>query len=36
LFDGISSPVDGLLRPDLTRPGLGFEFKFQDAEKYKI
>jgi L-alanine-DL-glutamate epimerase-like enolase superfamily enzyme len=36
LFDGISSPVDGLLKPDLTRPGLGLEFKFKDAEKYKI
>jgi L-alanine-DL-glutamate epimerase-like enolase superfamily enzyme len=36
LFDGISPPVDGLLKPDLTRPGLGFEFKFKDAEKYKI
>jgi L-alanine-DL-glutamate epimerase-like enolase superfamily enzyme len=36
LFDGASPPVDGLLKPDLTRPGLGLEFKFKDAEKYKI
>jgi L-alanine-DL-glutamate epimerase-like enolase superfamily enzyme len=36
LFDGISPPVDGVLKPDLTRPGLGLEFKFKDAEKYKI
>jgi L-alanine-DL-glutamate epimerase-like enolase superfamily enzyme len=34
LFDGVSEPVDGVLRPDLTRPGHGLEFKWQDAERY--
>ncbi|WP_018614321.1 enolase C-terminal domain-like protein [Segetibacter koreensis] len=36
LFDGIPPPINGVLKPDLNRPGLGFEFKFQDAEKYKL
>lgn len=36
LFDGISTPENGVLKPDLSRPGLGLEFKFKDAEKYKI
>jgi hypothetical protein len=36
LFDGISPPVNGYLQPDLSRPGLGFEFKYADAEKYKL
>ena len=36
LFDGIPPPVNGTIKPDLSRPGLGFEFKYQDAEKYKI
>jgi L-alanine-DL-glutamate epimerase-like enolase superfamily enzyme len=36
LFDGTSQPVDGALHADLGRPGLGLEFRFQDAEKYKV
>jgi L-alanine-DL-glutamate epimerase-like enolase superfamily enzyme len=36
LFDGISPPSDGWLAPDLSRPGLGFDFKYADAEKYKL
>ncbi len=36
LFDGVPLPKNGALQPDLSRPGFGFEFKFQDAEKYKI
>jgi L-alanine-DL-glutamate epimerase-like enolase superfamily enzyme len=36
LFDGVSSVEKGLLKPDLSRPGFGFEFKYQDAEKYKL
>ena len=36
LFDGISPPKDGALQPDLSRPGLGIEFKYRDAEKFKI
>ncbi|MBV9481999.1 MAG: mandelate racemase [Acidobacteria bacterium] len=33
-FDGVQQPVDGELRPDLSRPGLGLEFKRGDAEKF--
>jgi L-alanine-DL-glutamate epimerase-like enolase superfamily enzyme len=36
LFDGISPPRNGCLEPDLSRPGLGFDFKYADAEKYKL
>ncbi|HTK95898.1 MAG TPA: enolase C-terminal domain-like protein [Terriglobales bacterium] len=34
LFDGAREPVNGALRPDLTRPGTGLEFKQQDAARY--
>lgn len=34
LFDGVARPTDGALRPDLTRPGLGLEFKQADADRY--
>ena len=27
LFEGVLTPVHGLLRPDLSRPGLGLAFK---------
>jgi L-alanine-DL-glutamate epimerase-like enolase superfamily enzyme len=33
-FDGLPQLVDGALRPDLSRPGLGLEFKHRDAEKF--
>jgi L-alanine-DL-glutamate epimerase-like enolase superfamily enzyme len=36
LFDGALEPKDGLLSPDLTRPGLGLEFKRTDAERYAV
>ncbi len=36
LFDGALTPKDGVLQPDHSRPGLGLEFKFQDAEQYEI
>ena len=36
LFDGAVQPVDGALHPNLSRPGLGLEFKRQDAEKYRV
>jgi L-alanine-DL-glutamate epimerase-like enolase superfamily enzyme len=36
LFDGVPLPDHGVLKPDLSRPGAGYEFKFQDAEPYKI
>lgn len=35
-FDGVLTPVDGALRPDLSRPGMGLEFKRSDAERYAI
>jgi L-alanine-DL-glutamate epimerase-like enolase superfamily enzyme len=34
LFDGVLTPVDGVLHPDLSRPGMGLEFKHEDAERY--
>jgi L-alanine-DL-glutamate epimerase-like enolase superfamily enzyme len=34
LFDGVLQPVNGALRPDLSRPGLGLELKRADAAKY--
>lgn len=34
-FDGVSTPEEGFLRPDLTRPGLGVVFKEKDASKYQ-
>jgi L-alanine-DL-glutamate epimerase-like enolase superfamily enzyme len=36
LFDGALAPVDGLLQPNLSRPGLGLEFKRADAEQYAL
>ncbi len=35
-FDGTPDPVDGFLKPDLRRPGIGLEFKRQDAEEYAL
>ncbi|MGH9739627.1 MAG: enolase C-terminal domain-like protein, partial [Candidatus Acidiferrales bacterium] len=35
-FDGVVKPVEGRLHPDLTRPGMGLEFKKADAERYAI
>ena len=34
LFDGAPAPVDGALRPDRSRPGLGLDLKRADAEKF--
>lgn len=34
LFDGAIEPKDGLLHPDMTRPGLGLEFKRTDAARF--
>ena len=34
LFDGVTAPADGALRPDLSRPGMGLELKRQDAERF--
>lgn len=36
LFDGVLTPVNGALYPDLSRPGMGLEFKWQDAEKWRV
>jgi hypothetical protein len=36
LFDGVMQPKNGYISPDVTRPGIGIEFKYSDAEKYKI
>ncbi len=33
-FDGFPELVDGELRPDLSRPGIGLELKRADAERY--
>ena len=33
-FDGVTQPVKGDLRPDLSRPGMGIELKKKDAERF--
>jgi L-alanine-DL-glutamate epimerase-like enolase superfamily enzyme len=35
LFDGVVEPVDGVLRPDASRPGMGLELKREDAERFR-
>ena len=34
LFEGVPDPRDGTLPPNETRPGLGVEFLWADAERY--
>ena len=36
LFEGFVEPVGGRLRPDLSRPGLGLEFRAADARRYAL
>jgi L-alanine-DL-glutamate epimerase-like enolase superfamily enzyme len=36
LFDGVVSPERGVLRPDLSRPGVGLELKRADAAPYLV
>lgn len=36
LFDGAPAAHDGVIEPDLGRPGHGLEFKRQDAERFRI
>ena len=36
LFDGAPRPIDGALKPDRSRPGLGLEFKRADAQPFRI
>lgn len=35
LFDGVLEPKDGALRPS-GRPGLGWELRRADAERYRV
>ncbi len=35
LFDGVLEPSGGAVRPDASVPGLGIEFKRQDAERFR-
>jgi L-alanine-DL-glutamate epimerase-like enolase superfamily enzyme len=35
-FDGFREPVQGMMSPDLTRPGMGLELKESDADKFRI
>lgn len=35
-FDGTLTPHDGLLTPDLSRPGLGLELRRADLDKYAV
>jgi hypothetical protein len=34
LFDGVPTPIDGTLHPDLSRPGMGIELKRADAARH--
>jgi L-alanine-DL-glutamate epimerase-like enolase superfamily enzyme len=36
LFDGALTPVDGMLIPDRSRPGLGLELKRADAARFAV
>ena len=36
LFDGAPVAQGGAIRPDLSRPGLGLEFKHDDAARYEV
>jgi len=35
-FEGTLTPIGGALSPDLSRPGMGLEFKRADAAKYAV
>jgi len=36
LFDGAPLPERGMLRPDLSRPGIGLAFKAEDAARFGV
>lgn len=36
LFEGFMEPERGMLRPDLSRPGLGIDFRRTDAERFAV
>jgi len=35
-FDGFCEPHDGVMKPDLSRPGMGLILKEKDAERYAV
>jgi hypothetical protein len=35
-FDGFCEPQNGIMKPDLTRPGNGLELKEKDVAAYRI
>jgi hypothetical protein len=35
-FDGVVTPKDGALRPDLSRPGMGLTLERADAERFSV
>jgi L-alanine-DL-glutamate epimerase-like enolase superfamily enzyme len=35
-FDGATAPVDGRIAPDAARTGLGLEFKWRDAQEFRL
>jgi L-alanine-DL-glutamate epimerase-like enolase superfamily enzyme len=36
LFEGAPWPKDGMIQPEVSRPGHGLEFKFKDAERFRV
>jgi L-alanine-DL-glutamate epimerase-like enolase superfamily enzyme len=36
LFEGAITPENGMLKPDLSLPGLGLELKHADAQRYQV
>ncbi len=36
LFDGFIAPVNGQMKPDRSRPGMGISFKHVDAERFLV
>ena len=36
LFDGVTEPEDGVLRPDRSRPGNGLELRHRDAARFGV
>jgi len=35
-FDGFCEPHDGVMKPDLSRPGMGLVLKEKDAERFAV
>jgi len=35
-FDGFCEPVDGVMSPDLSRPGMGLELKEKDVTEFLV